>query len=333
VASGAPRRSRTSRRHRIPAFVSALLVALGTLVFTGASPAAADTEAQIEAKIDRQWSQLEPVIEDYNRLNTNLQKQQAKVKQLQKKIQPLQLSVDTALGQVGVLSKTLYEQGPNRTLTTLLDADNSLMAFNVLGTVEQMAYTQRRMVAGAVAQIEKLKIQQKPINDLVASLNLQTISLKSKANDIQTQITALDKLRALVPFKATNRKPKDCPQVYNGDRGSRAAKWACGRIGLPYVWGSAGPNSYDCSGLTMGAWASVGVYLPHNAYAQKQVMRSVSYSQLKPGDLVFLYAGISHVMIYVGKGWVVSAPQTGDVVRMIPLVYDSNVKGFGRPAG
>jgi cell wall-associated NlpC family hydrolase len=333
VASGAPRRSRTSRRHQIPAFVSALLVAIGYLVFTGATPAQADTEAQIEAKIDRQWAQLEPVIEDYNRLNSNLQTQRAKVKVLQKKIQPLQLSVDTALGQVGVLSKAMYERGPNRTLTTLLDSDNSLVAFNVLGTVEQMAFTQRRMVAGAVAQIAKLKVQQKPINDLVASLNLQTISLKSKANDIQTQITAMDKLRAQVPFKATNRKPKDCPQVYNGDRGSRAAKWACGKIGLPYVWGSAGPNSYDCSGLTMGAWASVGIYLPHNAYSQKQSMRAVSYSQLKPGDLVFLYAGIAHVTIYVGKGWVVSAPQTGDVVRMIPLVYDSNVKGFGRPAG
>jgi cell wall-associated NlpC family hydrolase len=331
VASGAPRRSRTSRRHQIPAFVSALLVAVGTLVFSGASPAQADTQAQIEAKINRQWAQLEPVIEDYNRLNSNLQTQQGKVKVLQKKIQPLQLSVDTALGQVGVLSKTLYEQGPSRTVTTLLDADNSLLAFNVLGTVEQMAYTQRRMVAGAVAQIQKLKIQQKPINDLVASLNLQTISLKTKANDIQKQIDSMQKLRNLVPFNKSNTRPALCPQVYDGDPGSRAAKWACSKIGLPYVWGADGPGSYDCSGLTMGAWASVGIYLPHNAYAQKQSMRSVSYSQLKPGDLVFEYAGISHVTIYVGKGWVVAAPQTGDVVRMQRLIYNSNVKGFGRP--
>jgi peptidoglycan DL-endopeptidase CwlO len=330
VISDAPRRSRTSR---VPALVTALLVALGSVLFTGA-PAQADTQAQIIAKIDRQWSQLEPVIEDYNRLNAQLIAKRKQVDKLRKQIQPMELSVQTALGQVGVLSKNLYEQGPNRTMSALLESDATFNTFNVLGTLEEMAYTQRRMVAGTVTQINQLKAQKKPIDDLAASLSLQTMQLKAKAADITTQIAALDKLRIAAwgtTVNPTNRQPKACPQAYDGSRGSRAAKWACGKIGRPYVWGASGPYSYDCSGLTMGAWASVGVYLPHNAYAQKQVTRPVSYSQLQPGDLVYMYAGISHVTIYVGKGWVVSAPQSGDVVRMIALEYNSNVKGFGRP--
>jgi cell wall-associated NlpC family hydrolase len=125
-------------------------------------------------------------------------------------------------------------------------------------------------------------------------------------------------------------KPEACPQVYNGDAGSRAALWACNQIGKPYVFGSAGPNSFDCSGLTMQAWASVGVSLPHNAYQQKHSMRSVSYSDLQPGDLVFYFASISHVTIYVGNGWVVSAPSTGDRVRM-KRYNEITPVGYGRP--
>ena len=80
----------------------------------------------------------------------------------------------------------------------------------------------------------------------------------------------------------------------------------------------------------MAAWKSVGVTLPHNAYAQAHTITSISASQLRPGDLVFYYHPIDHVTIYVGGGWVVSAPQTGDVVRMKP--YNSTTPvAYGRP--
>ena len=121
-----------------------------------------------------------------------------------------------------------------------------------------------------------------------------------------------------------------CPAVYTGDPGSRAAQWACNQIGKSYVFGADGPNTFDCSGLTMRAWGSVGVSLPHNAYQQKHSIAAVSFQNLKPGDLVFYFAGISHVTIYVGKGYVVSAPQTGDVVRM-KRYNEITPVGYGRP--
>jgi cell wall-associated NlpC family hydrolase len=102
---------------------------------------------------------------------------------------------------------------------------------------------------------------------------------------------------------------------------------ATAQLGKPYVWGGAGPLSYDCSGLVMVAYATVGLDLPHNAAAQYQLTAShtVLLTALEPGDLVFFgtsVATIEHVGIVVGNGEMIDAPHTGAVVRVEP--YDWN---------
>ena len=84
-------------------------------------------------------------------------------------------------------------------------------------------------------------------------------------------------------------------------------------MGKSYVRGGTGPNSYDCSGLTMTAFAQAGVGLPRTSQAQFGVGTPVGLSQLAPGDLVFYYSGISHVGIYIGNGMIVHAanPSSG----------------------
>jgi cell wall-associated NlpC family hydrolase len=89
-------------------------------------------------------------------------------------------------------------------------------------------------------------------------------------------------------------------------------------LGVPYVWGGASPSGFDCSGLTMYAYAKVGVSLPHNAAMQYGMGTPVSRSQLAPGDLVF-FNGLSHVGMYIGGGRFVHAPHTGDVVKISSL--------------
>lgn len=98
-----------------------------------------------------------------------------------------------------------------------------------------------------------------------------------------------------------------------------AVNFALAQLGKPYVWGAAGPSSYDCSGLVMAAWAKAGVQLSHYAPTQFTAGHHIPQSDLAPGDLVFFYPGIQHVAMYIGKGNVVHAPQTGDVVRIVPL--------------
>jgi cell wall-associated NlpC family hydrolase len=101
----------------------------------------------------------------------------------------------------------------------------------------------------------------------------------------------------------------------------RAVDFALAQLGKPYVFGAAGPGSYDCSGLTMAAWRAGGVALPHLASAQYNFGTHVSASELQPGDLVFFYNPIGHVAMYIGKGMLVSAPQTGENVKIVPFSY------------
>jgi cell wall-associated NlpC family hydrolase len=119
--------------------------------------------------------------------------------------------------------------------------------------------------------------------------------------------------------------------------GGRAVSWAEGKVGLPYQWGGAGPNSYDCSGLTMRAWAQAGVLLPHSARLQYSQVEKISYSELRPGDLVFYATDpsnpqtIHHVTMYVGGGQMVEAPYTGANVRVVGLRRVDSMPYAGRP--
>jgi cell wall-associated NlpC family hydrolase len=89
------------------------------------------------------------------------------------------------------------------------------------------------------------------------------------------------------------------------------------QVGTPYAFGAAGPYAFDCSGLTMQAWARAGVSLPHSAAGQYNYGTHVSYSQLQPGDLIFLYSPISHVEIYVANDLAVSAADPALGIRYV----------------
>ena len=112
--------------------------------------------------------------------------------------------------------------------------------------------------------------------------------------------------------------------------GRRVVAYALARVGDPYVWGAAGPRAYDCSGLTMRAYQSVGISLPHSSAAQYGYGRHVSASALQPGDLVFYYSPIHHVGIYIGGGMIVNAENPGVGVTVAPL-YSMPYAGAVRP--
>jgi cell wall-associated NlpC family hydrolase len=103
-----------------------------------------------------------------------------------------------------------------------------------------------------------------------------------------------------------------------------ALAWAYAQLGKPYHYGGAGPRTFDCSGLTMRAFAAAGVSLPHSAAAQQRAGRRVPLSQLQPGDLVFWGSPAYHVGIYVGGGRIIDAPHTGTDVQIQAL--------WGRPS-
>ncbi|MET9022506.1 NlpC/P60 family protein [Actinopolymorpha sp. NPDC004070] len=115
--------------------------------------------------------------------------------------------------------------------------------------------------------------------------------------------------------------PKPAPAPSGSGRGATALAFARAQLGEPYVFGAAGPNSWDCSGLTMGAWRAAGVSLPHSSRSQYAISTKISKSQLRPGDLVLFYSDRHHVGIYAGNGMVIHAPRPGKTVEYIKMAY------------
>jgi cell wall-associated NlpC family hydrolase len=108
---------------------------------------------------------------------------------------------------------------------------------------------------------------------------------------------------------------------------------ALSRRGLPYVWGAAGPASFDCSGLVQWSFAQAGIRMPRVAADQARSGPAVPVSQLEPGDLLFYHTDatdplyISHVAIYLGHGWMIQAPEPGLSVEVVPADFGTEFAG------
>jgi cell wall-associated NlpC family hydrolase len=137
---------------------------------------------------------------------------------------------------------------------------------------------------------------------------------------------------ALTPLPALASSPAPAPAATAPAAPAAAAtpaaqvavNTAMAQLGKPYVWAGAGPNVFDCSGLTQYAFAAAGVALPHSSKAQAGHGTYVPRENLQPGDLVFFYSPISHMGIYIGNGQMVHAPSSGDVVKVTSLAYMPN---------
>jgi cell wall-associated NlpC family hydrolase len=115
---------------------------------------------------------------------------------------------------------------------------------------------------------------------------------------------------------------------------NKAIAYARAQLGKPYQWGGAGPDSFDCSGLTMMAWQQAGVYFPHLAQDQYDMTQRISVADASPGDLIFFGtpSNVYHVGLYVGNGQMIDAPETGQTVS-VQSIYWSDLLGAGRVTG
>lgn len=126
--------------------------------------------------------------------------------------------------------------------------------------------------------------------------------------------------------KKTKKKKKK-----KKSKGAKALAFAKRQLGDRYRWGGTGPNAWDCSGLTRGAWKAAGKKIPRTSQGQSRYGKKVKRSKLRKGDLVFFYRGKSHVGIYAGKGRVIHASRPGKPVAYIKMKY-MPYAGARRPA-
>ena len=311
------------------------VVAVGTVLTGPAVAIATPSPSSVEDQIDKQWNELEPVIEQYNHVHNQLLKNQQKQKKLSAQLTPLQLKVDIALSTVGNMATEVYMQGAPNAFNAMVMSGSATGLTDKLTYLDQLARHQRDSVSDAAKLRDKLANDKRDLDILTDSVAARDAQLAQQKKDIQKKIDDLQKLR-IQAYGAAGvddgpLRTGPCPAEYTNDKGGRAAQKACSLIGKPYVFGSEGPSTFDCSGLTKVAWASVGVSLEHYTRDQWNEGKAVTRDQLQPGDLVFYYPGsLHHVAIYVGDNTIVHAPHTGDHVRMADIDR-MPIAGFRRP--
>jgi peptidoglycan DL-endopeptidase CwlO len=199
------------------------------------------------------------------------------------------------LSQVSIIQELATEAGMR--LSTLQEAQQAAQRASLAATQE-------------LAQVTSLKSQ-----------------MASKLNAANSKMAILDSAtmsQALAIFQQTGSYPNyTLPLVSNVE--TIALRYALEKVGDPYVWGAAGPGAFDCSGLVVWAYAQEGISLPHYTGSLWNSGMHVSRDQLQAGDLVFFFADISHVGIYIGNGLMVDAPQTGQDVQVQPVFWDEYV--------
>jgi cell wall-associated NlpC family hydrolase len=314
-----------------------LVAAAGVVVTAPATAAlATPSPSSVEAQIDTQWNQLEPIIELYNDVHGKLIKNQAQLKKLTNQLTPLQVQVDVALSSVRGLATDAYKQGSPSAVSAMLMSGSTNQLTDKLTLLDQLARHQQAQIAGVAKLRDQYAKSKNDLQLLTNSIAARDADLAQKKKAINVKIDALQKLR----IKAYGASGGDtgplrigpCPVTYTNDDGGKAARKACSLIGKPYVFGSDGPSTYDCSGLTKEAWATVGVTLDHYTKDQWNEGKPVSRGDLQPGDLVFFFPGsLHHVAIYIGGGEVVHAPHTGDHVRMAVMDNVGPIAGYRRP--
>ena len=295
------------------------------------------TPGEVEAQIKKVWLELEPAIERHNATKAQLEQNKAKVAEYEQQLAPLRARVDKVMSDVSLISVAAYKSNPPASKAVVIISSGSVDGFmDGLTLLDGIASGQQALIKDALVLKRELEEQEAPYNAAVARLAAQEAELAQQASSIRQGVDQLNDLRRKV-YATTNGqgslRPAPCPYSYDGSAASEAAKIACQQVGKPYVW-ATGENggTFDCSGLVLYSWrqATGGkVNLPHYTRWQYDATSRVSRAELKPGDLVFYYAGNTHVAVYEGGGWVMEAASPGLGVIMSRIdAYP--IYGYGR---
>lgn len=308
------------------------MIAATAIVMTGSlatAAHAAPSESELTKKIDAASNQLEDITESYNKLNIDLKKTIADQKALAASLAPTKAKLQVATAQVNTIATTSYKQGRIGPMTAVIGSgQDGLM--DRMTYLDQITRANQRDIDAFTETTETYADRQAALKATQAKEQAQLAELTARKKRIQSDIEKLKKLRTDAYGRAEEPgKPftGEIPKI-SGSAGVAVA-FAYKQIGKPYEFGSGGPGSYDCSGLTSAAWAAAGKSLPHNARAQYGVVTHIKKSDLQPGDLVF-YRNLGHVGIYVGNQRIIDAPRQGEPVDERSINRGMTIDGYGR---
>ena len=327
-------------RHSNRLFRSLAVLALVAITF-GAFPIASSaaprppaprTSADARQQLAQLSEDAEVVAEQYNDARVTLKQRKKEYLAADRQAQKVQRQYEVLAGQVKRVVSAAYMNVPFGQLTTMLTSQSPGEFLDQLSTLRLLAVKRGALVRKVAALRAKavkaqshaqalLAAQQKVTQDIAAKkadLGRRKVQLEALVSQLSAQErAALLSTTASRASRSGTRAPVGPVAVGPTTAAARTAvATALAQQGDPYSWGAAGPGAFDCSGLTMYAWASAGVALPHSSSAQYGVGMHISRSQVRAGDLVFFYSPIHHVGIAISNSQMVHAPTYGEVVQV-----------------
>ncbi|HLU27421.1 MAG TPA: NlpC/P60 family protein [Glycomyces sp.] len=309
-------------RRMAAALAAAVLLPSSAAVLTASQATAQPSPEEVEADLQERNTALEHVIEDYNAKKEELEDVGELIAEIEEQMPDLEAAVLESTEAVADIAAAAHTGGEFAMVNSILSGDPDDFTDRLM-LLQNISDAENAELQDHLAQIQEFETRMAELEELQESADEILAELEEQQADIEAEIEDLEVLLEEV----TPDPPPPSNPNYSGDSG--VVQFAYDQLGEPYVYGSGGPDSWDCSGLVQGAWASVGVSLSHNVQMQWNETTRVSRDELRPGDIVF-YSGLGHDGIYIGDGQIIHAPHTGDVVRIADMDIMS-IQGYGRP--
>jgi peptidoglycan DL-endopeptidase CwlO len=335
--------------------VTAGLAALAMLVGTGGIAAATPslTVAQVQKKLSALTSKADRLDQQYDQVQQELGSASQRLKVVNAEAARYAVQFKAMRSQVGQLAAQAYEEGNLNSSLALLTAGDPQQILNQSSILEELSSQNTAEMGQFLAAAKQLTSTQAAARHTRAGIVALKRSLAQRKATLN-KLIAKEKtlLAALTPAQREPAAPGGGGTGTGGGtgggggtigghdplptatQGEKAVQFAYDQLNCPYVWGGTGPchDGFDCSGLTMEAWAAAGVSIPRTSYEQWDDLTHVNTNDLQPGDIL-VFNGASHVGIYVGGGDLIDAPQTGMDIEKVPLAgwYEENLDGAVAP--
>ena len=313
------------------------------------SPTPAPTSTKLKdakAQVQQLEDDASQVGEDYDAASQALTESKQRLGVLQADIAAQQKKVEALGEQVRAIALAQFRNRDVDTTVQIFTSGDPETLLDRLSTASKVDDDINATLAEHEAEQANLTDMQRTAAAEVAALAEQEQKLAGMKKDLQDKV---DQAQAVV-LQLTNEQraaldaadggsatwnPNELDGVSANARALGAIKYATSKVrGGQYVWASTGPTRFDCSGLMLAAYRSVGISLPHSSQAQSHLGRAVSRSELQPGDLIFWYHPIHHVGMYIGNGKIVHARNPrADLVIQTLASYPAPWAGARRIVG
>jgi len=304
-----------------------------TLAITLSGPAeAAPTLAQIQAQVNDLQDQATAAAEGAQEAKVKLATLQRSLSGIQAQAAIQGKNVDSISRTLGVIAVNQYKSGSlSQSLELLFSSDPSLYLSSA-GSLESITRRKSIQLKKYQSATQKLNATSLTVEDRLAQVKALQKKLVTQSAVAQEKLKKAEAILAKLKKEDRERLARLAQEQEDADqansikaaqslggvsgRAGLAIKFAFKQIGDRYVFGADGMTYWDCSGLTMRAYQSAGVNLPHSSAAQSRMGKYVPFNQKKPGDLLFFGRPVSHVGIYIGGGKMVHAPRSGSRVKI-----------------